>query len=202
VRPVAASVTRKNTLEAYDSVYDSDRMLDEYLRPERLEFYDELATIVAPLAPHSVLDVGCGTGHLLRFLVDRMQTSPERIVGVDHSEAGIRRARALLPEGTWHVEDLFSLSLDGDQFDLVLCSEVLEHLDEPGRAVDVLLRLCAPGGRVAITVPDGAQDSWEGHVNFWDEHDLRAFLAPHGLVAIHRIDNGGVFLAWLAPGDG
>ena len=59
--------------------------------------------------------------------------------------------------------------------------------------------ICAPGGRVAITVPDGAQDSWEGHVNFWDEGELRAFLAPHGLVVIDRIQDGTVLLAWLAP---
>ena len=200
--PSASTITRDNTLEAYDRVYDSDRFLEEYLSPERLEFFDELATIFAPLAPRRVLDVGCGTGHLLRFLVDRMESRPERIVGVDHSEAGIRRARALLPEGTWLVDDLFSLRLDEDRFDLVLCTEVLEHLHEPGRAVDVLRRLCAPGGRVAITVPDGAQDSWEGHVNFWGEDDLRAFLAPHGLVAIDRIENGAVLLAWLAPRDG
>ena len=131
-----------------------------------------------------------------------MAASPERVVGVDHSGAGIRRARALLPSATWIVDDLYGLSLDGDQFDLVVCTEVLEHLREPARAVDVLRRLSASDGRVAITVPDGAQDSWEGHVNFWDEDQFRAFLAPHGLLAIDRIENGNVLLAWLAPGHG
>ena len=195
----AGSITRKNTLEAYDRVYDSDRLLSEYLGPERLEFFEEVATTCAPLAPSSVVDVGCGTGHLLRFLVDKMSTSPERIVGIDHSEAGIRRARALLPSGTWLVDDLYGASLGSDQFDLVLCTEVLEHVHEPTRAVEILRRICAPGGRVAITVPDGARDSWEGHVNFWDEDALRAFLAPHGLVAIDRMQNDDVLLAWLAP---
>ena len=196
---VAVRTTQKNTLDAYNRLYDSDWLIEEYLSAERLEFYEELAGIFAPLAPRRVLDVGCGTGHLLRIVVDHMEAHPEQIVGVDHSEAGIRRARELLPTGTWVVDDLFGLSLDGDRFDLVLCTEVLEHLNEPARAVQVLRALCAPEGKVAITVPDGASDSWEGHVNFWDEDALRAFLAPRGLLRIDRIQRGDVLLAWLEP---
>jgi 2-polyprenyl-3-methyl-5-hydroxy-6-metoxy-1,4-benzoquinol methylase len=198
-RPTAATLTRQNTLDAYDSVYDSDRMLGEYLSPERLAFFDELASILAPLAPKSILDVGCGTGHLLGVLADRMDPGPTRIVGVDHSAAGIQRARALLPGATWLVDDLYSLSLKGEPFDLVLCTEVLEHLDEPERAVHVLRAHCAPGGRVVVTVPDGATDSWEDHVNFWDEAELRRFLEPLGLVSLDRIQGGDVLLAWLRP---
>ena len=194
----AAALTKKNTLPAYNRVYSSDRLLNQYLGPERFEFYEELATIFAPLAPRSLIDVGCGTGHLLRFTVDRMAVVPEQIVGIDHSEAGIRRARELLPSATWMVADLYDAALR-DQFDLVLCTEVLEHLHEPQRAVDELRRLCAPHGHIAITVPDGAQDDWKGHVNFWDESQLRAFLAPSGLTAIDRVEDGQVLLAWLSP---
>jgi len=194
----AGAVTRRNTLAAYNRVYASDRLLHEYLSPERLSFYEELATIFAPLGPKRLIDVGCGTGHLLRFTADRMAVPPERIVGVDHSEDGIGRGRQLLPSATWIVADLYDLALT-EEFDLVLCTEVLEHLDEPGRAVDQLLRLCAPDGRVAITVPDGAQDHWEGHINYWDESQLGAFLTPSGLTAIERIEDGRAFLAWLSP---
>jgi 2-polyprenyl-3-methyl-5-hydroxy-6-metoxy-1,4-benzoquinol methylase len=193
-------LTRSNTRSAYDRVYTSDRLLDMYLSRERLEFYEELASICAPLAARSVIDIGCGTGHLLGLTVDRMTVAPERVVGVDHSDAGIRRARELLPSATWIVADLYEMSLE-ERFELVICTEVLEHLHEPARAVDRLRGLCAPGGRVAITVPDGAQDKWEGHVNFWDESALRAFLAPSGLTAIQKIEDDRVLLAWLSPGS-
>jgi len=195
----ARNLTRKNTLRAYNRVYGSDRWLAEYLGPERLKFYEQVAERCAPLAPRRVIDVGCGTGHLLRFLVDRLPANPELVVGIDHSPAGIQRARAQLPAGHWLVGDLYRLPPEEDRFDLVLCTEVLEHVREPARAVEILCGLCAPGGRVAITVPDGAEDSWPGHVNFWDEDELRAFLAPHGLVGIDRIQGGAVLLAWLAP---
>jgi 2-polyprenyl-3-methyl-5-hydroxy-6-metoxy-1,4-benzoquinol methylase len=195
------NITRKNTLRAYNRVYRSDLLLAEYLAPARLAFYDEVTESFARLTPRRVIDVGCGTGHLLRSLVDRMPVEPDFVVGVDRSRTAIRRARALVPEGTFVVADLYRLPLDAERFDLVLCIEVLEHVREPALAVDALCRLCAPGGRVAITVPDGAQDSWEGHVNFWDEGEFHAFLAPHALVGIDRIEGGRTFLAWLAPGE-
>jgi 2-polyprenyl-3-methyl-5-hydroxy-6-metoxy-1,4-benzoquinol methylase len=195
------NITRKNTLRAYNRVYRSDSLLAEYLAPARLAFYDEVAERLARLTPRRVIDVGCGPGHLLRSLVDRMPVAPEFVVGVDRSRTAIRRARALVPEGKFVVADLYRLPLDAERFDLVLSIEVLEHVREPALAVDALCRLCAPGGRVAITVPDGAQDSWEGHVNFWDEGEFHAFLAPHALVGIDRIEDGRTFLAWLAPGE-
>jgi trans-aconitate methyltransferase len=195
---IALNVARKNTLESTNRFYKSDWLLGYYLTSERLEFYEELATLFAPLAPRRLVDVGCGTGHLLRFIVDRMAVHPERVVGVDHSEAGIQRARELLPSATWIVADLYGMSV-GEEFDLVICTEVLEHLHEPGRAVDELRRLCAGGGRVAITVPDGSLDDWEGHVNFWDESELESFLAPLGLTAIERVEDGRTLLAWLSP---
>jgi 2-polyprenyl-3-methyl-5-hydroxy-6-metoxy-1,4-benzoquinol methylase len=196
----AANITRENTLAAYDRVYSSDRLLGEYLGPERLQFYEELATILAPLAPRSVVDIGCGTGHLLRFIVERMSRTPQRIVGIDHSGAGLRRARELLPSATWLVDDIHDLSLD-ERFHLVLCTEVLEHVKDPEHVVRALRVLCATDGTVAITVPDGAHDTWEGHVNFWDEDELRAFLTPHGLERIERIDRGNTLLAWLTSGE-
>jgi SAM-dependent methyltransferase len=193
------NLTRKNTLRAYNRVYRSNALLTEYLAPARMEFYEEVAEICARSAPRRVVDIGCGTGQLLRLLFDRMRPAPEVMVGIDRSRAGVRRAQALLPTGRFVVADLYRLPLDDERFDLVLCTEVLEHVREPVQAVEALCRLCAQGGHVAITVPDGAQDSWEGHVNFWDEDELRAFLAPYALVGIERIEGGRAFLAWLAP---
>ena len=48
-----------------------------------------------------------------------------------------------------------------------------------------------------ITVTDGAEDSREGHVNFWDE-PRHAILTPMGLTAIERVEDGRVLLAWLS----
>jgi len=190
------AVTRRNTRRAYEKLFGHDELVEEYLGAERLRFYDEVAEICVPLAGRRVADVGCGTGHLLRALADR--TPNARFVGVDFSENAIRRAQSLLPEARWLVGDVYAPPLEEGSFDLVLCTEVLEHLDRPGEALDALVRLCSPGGRVVITVPDGALDGWEGHVNFWSASDLASFLAPAGQSAIRRIDGGRTLLAVIS----
>lgn len=190
----AGNITRKNTRRAYDRVYGDDRLLDEYLSPERLAFYGRIADLAASRQPDSVIDVGCGTGRLLHELVTR--AAPGRVVGIDHAGSGVQRAGELVPSGEFHVADLYDLRLD-ERFDLVLCTEVLEHVPDPETAVERLVRLCDTSGAILITVPDGATDTWEGHVNYWNETELVGFLGRYGEVELTRM--GTDFLAVLRP---
>lgn len=190
----APNLTRKNTRRAYERVYGSDRLLDEYLAPERVAFYGEVAELAVRLRPASVIDVGCGPGLLLRELAVRV--APGRLVGIDHASAGIRRAQGLVPSGEFHIASLYNVPIE-ETFDLVCCTEVLEHLSDPDTAVERLVGLCAVGGAVVISVPDGAVDTWEGHLNFWTEPELATFLARFGDVEITRL--AGDLLAVLRP---
>ncbi len=195
-RSSSAALTRSNTRRAYEALYGSRELLDEYLAPARLAFYDEVATACAELRPASVVDLGCGSGHLLRALLDRLPEA--RALGVDHAASGIDVARELVPEARFAVGDLYRLT-PPERFDLVVSTEVLEHLTRPREGVERMLDWCAEGGRVAVTVPDGAWDAFEGHENFWSEDELRDFLAPHGLKSIMRIDIGPALFAVLEP---
>jgi 2-polyprenyl-3-methyl-5-hydroxy-6-metoxy-1,4-benzoquinol methylase len=192
------SVTWRNSKHAYDRLYRSDRLMHEYAGPERIAFYDEVATIASSFAPKRVLDVGCGSGHLLAAMRDKLP-GVEQLTGVDYSPAAIERMRSILPEATGLVGDLYDLSQTVGSFDLVLCTEVLEHVARPSAAVDALLKPLRDGGRVVLTVPDGAVDDFAGHVNFWTEPELSAFLDDYGLVELRRIDSGSTFLAVLGP---
>ena len=69
----------------------------------------------------------------------------------------------------------------------MLCTEVLEHVRAPEDAADVLVRLCASPGTIVITVPDGAQDAWQGHLNFWTEAALEDFLGRYGNAEVSRM---------------
>jgi SAM-dependent methyltransferase len=191
------NVTRRNTRRGYEKLFASDQLLDEYLGSQRMSFYDEVADVCAAFGPREVVDVGCGSGHLLRALADR--TPDARFVGVDFSKNAIRRARGLLPGARWLVGDAYAPPLGEQRFDLVLCTEVLEHLERPRDALDALVRLCARNGHVILTVPDGELDDWEGHVNFWSESDLATFLARVGVPEIRRIDGGRALLAVISP---
>jgi SAM-dependent methyltransferase len=192
----APNVTRRNTRGAYQRLYSSDRLLAEYLAPERLAFYDVVADAAAGLEPRSVIDVGCGSGHLLRALLDRRRIV--EVAGVDYAPAAIARAREIVPEGAFTVADLRTFQ-PTQMFDLVLCTEVLEHVSDPVSAREALARLVSPVGHVVATVPDGEQDEWEGHANFWSRTEFGSFLDPLGAVDV-RLVCGDVLLAVVRAG--
>jgi SAM-dependent methyltransferase len=187
----ARNITRRNSRRAYERVYRDQRLLDEYLAPARLRFYDEVADACAAFEPRWVVDVGCGTGHLLAALSKRVEL--ERAVGVDHAIAGLARGRELVPSAEFVQGDIYGLRLP-ETFDLVVCTEVLEHLRHPQRALETLVRLRADGGVILATVPDGRQDEFEGHVNFWGPDEFRALLSPFGEATVSVMDDGGALL--------
>lgn len=188
-----SEVVKANTREAFDFFWDHDDYISRsFLTPERLGFFDALAdfctkAIVTP-APGStirVVDIGCGSGHMLQALRRRLISRCRlELFGLDFSGAAIRRAQALLPMATFLVENIFDNNLPADHFDLVLCLETLEHLRRPEDALRELLRVCKTGGSVVVTVPNAEKENWDGHVQFWDRAQFREFLAPYGLVDV------------------
>ena len=98
--------------------------------------------------------------------------------GLDFSSKAVDGARAALPDGEFkHFMIERSLPYDSGTYDLVLCTDVLEHLEDPRLVAAELVRICRPGGLVAIVVPDGDVDQFFGHYWFWNEQSLTALLA-------------------------
>src|SRR5204862_6517833 len=116
--------------------------------------------------------------------------------GVDYAPAAIARAEKVVPEASLTVGDLRVFTSERT-FDVVLCTEVLEHLRDPEDARATLARLSRPLGHVVATVPDGENDKWEGHVNFWSLEEFRSFLRPLGNADVRRID-GDVLLGLVS----
>jgi len=128
-----------------------------------------------------VLDVGCGTGSNLRLLVE---LGFGDVTGLDRSEDAIRwcREKQLPP-----VErgDLCALPFPEDHFDLVLATDVLEHIDEPDAGVAELRRVLRPGGTLIVTVPAfeslwGLQDDVAHHKRRYRRDELVVQLRAGG----------------------
>ena len=89
----------------------------EYLGPERLAFYDEVAArCAAEGVLRSVIDVGCGSGHLLAAVLSRVNATP-LTVGVDASPQAIARLREVVPSAQGVVASIYDLAecLDRDR---------------------------------------------------------------------------------------
>ena len=115
------------------------------LNPLRLGWIDGLAG----LAGKQVLDVGCGGG----ILSESMARLGAAVTGIDLAEQPLKVARLHLLESGLSVDyqlasaEEFSL-LRADQFDVVTCMEMLEHVPDPASTVAACARLAKPGGRV------------------------------------------------------
>lgn len=102
--------------------------------------------------PTKVLDVGCGMGRTLRYLLDK-GIAAENILGVDISEEMLAIAKENVPEVKTVKSDLTKLSLK-DKFDLITCTHVLHYLGESDfrEALSVFHELLNPGGTLFFVI--------------------------------------------------
>jgi len=135
------AIEPSSNLRKYES---GNRVLQALIR----RFHARMLDLVAPLGAKRVLDVGCGEGFFARALLDRFPGV--ELVGVDASEAAIAHASARCPEARFEVSRIEALRARG-RFDLVVCSEVLEHLEDPAAGIANLADCTA--GHALLTVP-------------------------------------------------
>lgn len=100
-----------------------------------------------------VLDVGCGNGVITRSLGE----AGFRAKGIDISEKTIEKANTLnkFPNVSFEVCSAEQLVADGRRYHAIICSEVLEHLDNPGKLLQVLYDVLHEDGTLIVTVPNG-----------------------------------------------
>ena len=100
-----------------------------------------------------VLDVGCGNGIISRSL----GSHGFNVKGIDVSEKTIEKAKALnkFPNVKFEVISAEQLVADGNKYHAVICSEVLEHLSDPGSLLKVLYQVLNKNGVLIVTVPNG-----------------------------------------------
>jgi len=107
-----------------------------------------------PAAELRVLDIGCGFGHTARELARHCR----HVVGAEpngplHATAERVRDAAGLPNLEFRQQGIYEL--DGrDQYDLIVLDNVLEHLPDQPRAVEIVVRLLAPGGVAFVLTPN------------------------------------------------
>jgi ubiquinone/menaquinone biosynthesis C-methylase UbiE len=113
----------------------------------------------APLALRpglNVLDVGCGTGDILRLLAPIV--SPGTAVGVDLSETMIAEARQRSAENvgnlSFRVGSVLELPFPAASFDRVLATQLLLHVPDPSKALVEVKRVLSPSGVISIAETD------------------------------------------------
>ena len=158
----------------------------QYLSDSRISFFSELLELMRehriPIAGQRVADFGSGTGYLLKKVAD--QFADVVLTGFDTFAVANQLAARFCP-----MAQFFStLEATSTQFDLIFCTEVLEHLTDPQQQLRSLAQRLLPGGRLVLTVPDGRIDqqpagelredgsAYWGHIHFWSPESWTLFL--------------------------
>jgi 2-polyprenyl-3-methyl-5-hydroxy-6-metoxy-1,4-benzoquinol methylase len=143
----------------------------------------------------SVLDVGCGQGSLLATL---MPLNPSaRYAGVDFSEKALAVAQRRAPTAEFATLDLTAGPLDR-RFDLVLCTDVVEHIEDDRSAI---ANLAAMTGRyLLVSTLQGRMRPYEtlvGHYRNYAHGELQAKIEACGLKVVRTVEWGFPFFSPL-----
>lgn len=98
-----------------------------------------------------VLDVGCGNGWLSKSI----QSSNNHVVSLDISLINVKKVLAQTPHANHSglVADVFNLPIPDNNFDAIVASEIIEHIYDPKKFIDSLLKVLKPNGKLIITTP-------------------------------------------------
>lgn len=155
----------------------------------------ELLARIPDVEPSRIVDLGAGTGHLTAMLAARWPTA--RVTGIDASTDMLERARTEHPELDWQHADIADWAPDGP-VDVLFSNAALHWLDDHASLFPRLRRCLAPGGVLAVQVPDN-----------WREpsHQVPAAVLDDGswpdevraLLMRDRVAPPADYLRWLQP---
>ena len=146
-------------------------------------------------ARRRILDIGSGQGD---FLAGLARTLPEaELTGFELSASGVARARAKVPRAAFFVADLFHPPAEIESCrgwaTAAVCSEVLEHVDDPAAFLRAARSYLADGAPLVVTVPGGPMSAFDrhiGHRQHFTRESIRRVLTEGGF-ATERVDLAG-----------
>lgn len=116
--------------------YTSKNLIKKFLIKR---FQKKLLSLVESTQAKRVLDIGCGEGYLLCFLDTHIKNW--QLDAIDINEEALCKAKEKVLSANLSVQDIYNCSYPDGVFDLVICSEVLEHLKNPERVLKEINRL-------------------------------------------------------------
>lgn len=149
-----------------------------------------------------VLDVGCGTGVLVPFILERI-TETGVLYELDFAEKMIEVNQSLHDQGNirFIVSDAENAPLDAASCDMVICFSCLPHFQNKGQAVMALARILKPGGVFAVSHFDSSEgiNKHHGschavmHDRLPDEAAMRSLLQSANLTIDVFVDEPGFY---------
>jgi len=158
------------------------------------QFLQQVRMIFREVPQGPLCEVGCGEGFVLRDLSDHGLLNERPATGLDINEASLRFAATLVPEINFRKASAYEIPLGDKACRCVMMLEVLEHLEDPAKALREAARV---GDFLLVSVPHepffmaanflrgknwSRWGSDEEHIHFWGKKSFRQLLEPHGTI--------------------
>ncbi|MFZ4524739.1 MAG: class I SAM-dependent methyltransferase [Chlorobium sp.] len=135
--------------------------------------------------PEIVIDFGSGQGDFLCKAVASHKA--KKYVGFEMSSTGVSISRTKVPEAEFIQVNLFFPTADVSRFigqgDIAVCSDVIEHVDEPEKFCQQLKSYLKPGAYLLLTVPGGPMSDFDRHIGHrmhYDKTSITQLLTDAG----------------------
>ena len=161
-------------------------------------FQKKVISLVKQKNLETIADIGCGEGFGLKNLsINNIGTN---YLGLDSSKTSLKLARNINPEFEYVLGSIYKTQLKNKSFDMVMCTEVLEHLEDPEAAIVELRRISKK--YVLISVPFepwfrimnflrgkylNTLGNHPEHINWWGKKGLMKLVSKHLKIRHHTI---------------
>lgn len=167
--------------------------------------YESVLNRLDELSFNNLLDVGCGTGNLLKLISSRYDT---QIAGVDLTPKMLNIARIKLgDEVDLKIADSEELPFDNDKFDMVICTDSFHHYPHPDKVLGEIKRVLKQDGMILIADPSVPAPlrqlvnlyfklSRSGDVKIYPESVIRKLLLDAGFIDLkYELTGANAFIA-------
>lgn len=131
------------------TIFESSNPILRYIEKNRVSKILELASHPGE---STILDLGCGEGYLLSLI-----PNAQDVVGLDISNRALGKAKDYLkshPQINLLCGDGQILCFKDNSFDIVICSEMIEHVPDPKLVIKEIHRILKPNGILVVSIPD------------------------------------------------
>ncbi|MBN2091300.1 methyltransferase domain-containing protein [candidate division KSB1 bacterium] len=149
-----------------------------------------------PKTSQKILDLGCGDGYLSYL----MAKEKHQVTALDLSQNRLEKFKDLAAEFgiEQKIGDVKNTGLPDDTYQLIICSEVLEHIEEYEKLLEEAFRILKPGGQLIVSVPHDEprkiitcphclkQFYRNGHINRFSRQSLSESLQEHGFQILKK----------------
>lgn len=191
--------------------FHNDKRLQKRIIDDNNFTYRELISLMKPYLDkvNNVLDIGCGVGTIDFFLASK----GKNVTGIEISSNAVKIARLnakqfMLDKKILFINASFPSKIPAIKYDLVIFSEVIEHLKDDSKAIKDIWRVLKPGGLLIITTPSKSAplyrlgllsnfDKEVGHLRRYTLSDLSNLVKNSGFQILETGKHEGILRNFL-----